>query len=153
MQIFEAHRKKEMHIFKAFIKPCCTVLKRSCKGEAFFMTFIYHDAKFWETHKKEMRILKGLHKKPWCALLRFSCKGDAFFRTFINRAAHFRNTHKKGMQFLKTFIKWWCTFLRRAYKGYAIFNDLYKIVVRIFEARTVGINVHEGKYIKIVCRM
>ena len=30
-------------------------------------------------------------------------------------------------------------------QGHAIFYDLYKIVVHIFEARTVGINVHEGK--------
>ena len=54
---------------------------------------------------------------------------------------------KKETHVLKAFIKLRCTFLRRARKAYSNFYDLYKITVRIFEARAVGDNVHEGKYI------
>ena len=58
-QIVERLIKKEMHIFKAFIKTYRTLLQRSHKGTAFFfMTCIKRDAQEGKTHKTEVYIFE-----------------------------------------------------------------------------------------------
>ena len=67
------------------------------------------------------------------------------FMTVVNPGAYFSRTHKTEMRICSGFRKTAMHIVDALAQGGCAFYDRHKIVVRIFEALTVGSNAHKAK--------